>query len=98
MDRISSVPRARAPCAHSIATLEATAAAPARCQMIDLSHVAMLRYQRGDQRAFAQLHRMIAPRLLRLCIALSGPIEAEDLAQEVFLKIHRARASYCPRG
>ena len=55
---------------------------------------AMGRYARGDAQAFAALYRLIAPRLLRHCVRLVGPADAEELAQEVFLKIHRARGSF----
>ncbi len=45
----------------------------------------------GDGDAFAELVRRHAPRVRALCAAtLGGPGEAEDAAQEAFLKAHRA--------
>lgn len=59
---------------------------------------AMLRYAQGDATAFADLYPLLAPRLYRHCLALSGQNDAEELLQEVFLKIHRARASFVDSG
>lgn len=45
----------------------------------------------GDDRAFAELVRRHAPRVRALCSStLRGDAEAEDAAQETFLKAHRA--------
>jgi RNA polymerase sigma-70 factor (ECF subfamily) len=59
---------------------------------------AMSRYADGDDRAFDDVYAALAPRLYRLCICLIGRGEADDLLQEVFLKMHRARASFVPGG
>ena len=49
------------------------------------------RASKGDDGAFAELVRRHAPRVRALCKAtLGGPGEAEDAAQESFLKAHRA--------
>lgn len=49
----------------------------------------------GDDAAFAELVRRHAPRVRALCEAtLGGPAEADDAAQEAFLKAHRALARY----
>lgn len=49
----------------------------------------------GDGDAFAELVRRHAPRVRALCAAtLGGPAEAEDAAQETFLKAHRSLARY----
>src|SRR5262245_10310092 len=55
----------------------------------------MERYARGDEEVFEALYRSMAPRLHRFCrrLAVHGP-EAEDLFQETFLRLHRARATY----
>jgi len=45
---------------------------------------------RGDDPAFAELVRRHAPRVRALCVAAVGPTEADDAAQESFLKAHRA--------
>lgn len=61
------------------------------------ANAAMLRYANGDDAAFRELYELIAPRLYRLCHWLS-PADAGELFQEVFLKIHRARASFVDSG
>lgn len=49
----------------------------------------------GDGAAFGELVRRHAPRVRALCAAtLGGPGEAEDAAQEAFLKAHRALPRY----
>lgn len=60
--------------------------------------LAMARYAAGDERAFAEVHGLLAPRIRRLCVRLLGSMEAEDACQEVFLKMHRARASFRGSG
>lgn len=59
---------------------------------------AMDRYARGDAAAFEELYRLLSPRLYRLCIYLAGRNDADELLQEVFLKLHRARESFVPGG
>ncbi|MET0385987.1 MAG: RNA polymerase sigma factor, partial [Polyangiales bacterium] len=59
---------------------------------------AMDRYARGDSAAFEELYRLLSPRLYRLCTYLAGREDADELLQEVFLKLHRARASFVPGG
>ncbi|MFN0249690.1 MAG: RNA polymerase sigma factor [Kofleriaceae bacterium] len=55
----------------------------------------MVRYCHGDTGAFDELYEHVAPRLLGFLIKLSTQRSlAEDLLQETFIKIHRARASY----
>ncbi|MEK7234501.1 MAG: sigma-70 family RNA polymerase sigma factor [Elusimicrobiota bacterium] len=50
---------------------------------------------RGDANAFAELVRRHAPRVQALCAAtLRSSQEAEDAAQETFLKAHRALGRY----
>jgi RNA polymerase sigma-70 factor (ECF subfamily) len=57
----------------------------------------MLRAQRGDEEAFAQLVAAYQDRLVGIFTHLVGSREtAEDLAQDVFLRVHRARESYQP--
>jgi RNA polymerase sigma-70 factor, ECF subfamily len=58
----------------------------------------MTRYGAGDALAFSELYTLLRPRLTRVCRALVGPGEADDLLQEVFLKLHRARGSFDPSG
>src|SRR6478609_954419 len=55
----------------------------------------MARYVDGDASAFRELYALLAPRLLGYLIKLARqrPL-AEDLLQQTFLKVHRARAAY----
>jgi len=57
----------------------------------------MERYSNGDNAAFAELYDAIAPRLLGfLRKATRDAGAAEDLMQQTFLQIHRARGSFIP--
>ncbi|MET0385164.1 MAG: RNA polymerase sigma factor [Polyangiales bacterium] len=64
----------------------------------ELASAAMIRYAAGDDRAFADVYAALAPRLYRFCICLAGRGDADDLLQEVFLKMHRARATFVRGG
>jgi RNA polymerase sigma-70 factor (ECF subfamily) len=56
---------------------------------------AMDRYACGEATAFAALHRALFPRLLAFLTRLSGsPTVADDLVQETFLRMHRARSTF----
>jgi RNA polymerase sigma-70 factor, ECF subfamily len=55
----------------------------------------MQRYQAGDAGAFRELYALVAPRLLGYLSKLTrSRAVADDLLQQTFLKIHRARAAY----
>jgi RNA polymerase sigma-70 factor (ECF subfamily) len=57
----------------------------------------MLRVQGGDAFAFEQLMQHYHARLVRILRHVGGSDDsAEDLAQDVFLRVFRARASYQP--
>ncbi len=57
----------------------------------------MQRYARGDDNAFEALYQLLAPRLYRFCMRLSAHrSDADDLLQDTFLRLHRARATYLP--
>ena len=59
----------------------------------------MQRVQAGDQEAFAQLQERYAPRIFGyFCRQMRNRTEAEDLTQEVFLRLYRSRSSYRPRA
>jgi RNA polymerase sigma-70 factor (ECF subfamily) len=57
----------------------------------------MERYAAGDECAFEAIYRQLSAPLYRFCLrlAIRRP-EADDLFQETFLKLHRARATYAP--
>lgn len=57
----------------------------------------MLRVREGDDAAFARLVAGYQDRLVGLLSHLTGERDAaEDLAQEVFLRVYRARKGYVP--
>jgi RNA polymerase sigma-70 factor (ECF subfamily) len=59
----------------------------------------MLRVARGDAAAFEPLVRLVLPRLLGYFRRLGADRAlAEDCAQEVLVKVHRARDQYRPRA
>jgi RNA polymerase sigma-70 factor, ECF subfamily len=93
MDRHSCTPPAALPSAAPLRKRSAS-----RGETVELARAALLRYQHGDTKAFDAVHRLLAPRIQRLCLLLAGPNDAEDLAQEVFFKIHRSCLTYSPHG
>lgn len=55
----------------------------------------MLAYANGDDSALRELFRRYAPVLLRLCTRQVGrPADAQDLVQQTFLQLHRARRDF----
>jgi RNA polymerase sigma-70 factor (ECF subfamily) len=55
----------------------------------------MARYQDGDANAFRELYALVAPRLLGYLMKMAREKAlADDLLQQTFLKVHRARAAY----
>ncbi|MFM8497616.1 MAG: sigma-70 family RNA polymerase sigma factor [Planctomycetia bacterium] len=63
----------------------------------DPSTALMLRVRDGDTAAFERLMGLWQDRLVRLFMHHTGDhATAEDLAQEVFLRVYRARESYKP--
>ncbi|HUS31972.1 MAG TPA: RNA polymerase sigma factor [Kofleriaceae bacterium] len=62
--------------------------------MADLKQL-MARYQDGDASAFRELYAQVAPRLLGYLLKMArSRALADDLLQQTFLKVHRARAAY----
>jgi len=60
---------------------------------------AMDRYAEGDDAAFSELARGLTPRLRAFLLRMAGsPDLAEDLTQETFLRMHRARGSFARGG
>ena len=65
--------------------------------MKDLDSELMIRFQRGESSAFDELVRRNRRRVLNFVFRYVGePDAAEDVAQEVFLRVFRARATYRP--
>jgi RNA polymerase sigma-70 factor (ECF subfamily) len=59
----------------------------------------MLRVRSDDSAAFAELVERYQNRLVAiLCHVIGTPEEAEDLAQEVFLRVYRTRHRYTPKA
>lgn len=59
----------------------------------------MLRVQRDEPGAFAEMVEQLRPRVFgRFVRVLHDRQEAEDMTQEVFLRIYRARKRYEPRA
>jgi RNA polymerase sigma-70 factor (ECF subfamily) len=57
----------------------------------------MLAYAGGDQGAFRELFARLAPVLLRVVTRTVGrPADAQDIVQQTFLQLHRARKDYKP--
>lgn len=57
----------------------------------------MGRYQQGELAAFERMYALLAPRLRQYLSSLTlNTAAAEDLLQETFLQIHRARHTYRP--
>jgi len=55
----------------------------------------MLAYARGDEAAFRELFKRYAPMLLRLMQrTVSRAADAQDLVQQAFLQLHRARGDF----
>jgi RNA polymerase sigma-70 factor (ECF subfamily) len=59
----------------------------------------MDRYAQGEDRAFDDLYRTGAPRVRGFLLRLCGNASlADDLTQETFVRIHRARGAFEPRS
>jgi RNA polymerase sigma-70 factor (ECF subfamily) len=57
----------------------------------------MARYAAGDEGAFAVVYDDLAPRLYGFLVRQTGDAaRAEDLVQQTFLQMHRARGSFVP--
>lgn len=55
----------------------------------------MERYAAGEDQVFEAIYRELSPPLYRFCLRLATRrAEADDLFQETFFKLHRARATF----
>jgi len=76
---------------------EALSQAQTQAAVRDYDAQLMLAFQRGDEPAFQELIERNHARVIGLAYRFVGSrAEAEDLAQEVFLRIYRARRTYRP--
>jgi RNA polymerase sigma-70 factor (ECF subfamily) len=58
---------------------------------------AMERYAQGDEAAFAEVYDLLSPRLLAFLTRMTRDrVSAEDLMQQTFLNMHRARGRFAP--
>ena len=95
-------PRARSAAAadaggSSAAVPAAPAAAASPSALRDPNVQLMLRVRDGDEAAFTELVDAFQPRLVTVFTHLVGDRSlAEDLSQEAFLRVYRARTGYVP--
>ncbi|HUS45123.1 MAG TPA: RNA polymerase sigma factor [Phycisphaerae bacterium] len=68
-----------------------------QASVLDYDAALMLAFQKGDELAFQELVERNHARVIRLVYRFGGDAsEAEDLAQEVFLRVYRAGRTYRP--
>ncbi len=100
--RVSSGGVGQAPAVIAEAKTEARRLSPRAVrtlQMTDPGIALMLRVQRDEPGAFAELVNQYWTRVFgRFYRSFSDRQEAEDLAQEVFLRLYRSRKRYQPRA
>ncbi len=76
-----------------------TKPAPRRCPCADPDAELMLRVQRDESGAFAELTQRFGGRIFaQLFRMIPDRQEAEDLTQDVFLRLYRSRRRYQPRA
>src|SRR5687768_13647033 len=65
--------------------------------MSDPDVALMLAFARGEEDAFVELYERHRDRIVRFTLRMLGdPAQAEEAAQDVFLKLYRTRGSYEP--
>jgi len=65
----------------------------------DIDTRAMLRFQRGDEAGFVELFRRHHHPMAQFLYRFTGSsARAEELVQDAFLRVYRARATYEPRA
>lgn len=68
---------------------------PSAAMSANPASAAMDRYAQGDDRAFAEVYDLLAPRLYGFLVRKTGEVAlAEDLVQQTLLQIHCARGAY----
>ncbi|RPJ70950.1 MAG: RNA polymerase sigma factor [Acidobacteria bacterium] len=83
--------------AHNAAGRVEGARVTYRDQADEALRARMVGYQAGERDAFERLHEELAPILHRHLLRLArDPSRVDDLLQETFLQIHRARHTYDP--
>ncbi len=66
-------------------------------QPIDLEQQLMLRFQAGDESAFEELYQRIRAMVWRFCLRMLGDEQAaEEAAQDVLVRVYKARGRYRP--
>jgi len=81
----------------SVTQLATSAPMDVRVSSCPAGDVAMARYAVGDDDAFSDLYDNVAPRLLAFLLRRTSdrPL-AEDVLQQTFLQLHRARGTFAP--
>ncbi len=76
----------------------ATSSGGAKSEVVDLEErMLLVRHRNGEQEAFRELvSRYRAPTYGYLVRCGVSPLDRDDLFQEIFIKVHRAAASYQP--
>jgi len=65
------------------------------CRRMRSDEELMLAYANGEESAVREIFRRYAPVLLRLCTRQVGrPADAQDIVQQTFLQLHRARRDF----
>ena len=66
-------------------------------QPIESDEALMVRYRNGERAAFERLFAHLAPRVHGFFVRSFGDVQtADDLLQQTFLKLHRAKETYRP--
>ena len=79
--------------------LTTTQTSPSRPLVKDIDSVCLIALAEGDRSAFAQIVDRWQTRLINFFYRSTGNrADAEDLAQETFIELHRAAGRYKPQG
>jgi RNA polymerase sigma-70 factor (ECF subfamily) len=73
-----------------------TASGTLQPRNVDLEDL-LLSYQQGEMAAAAGLVRAVSPGFVRFCLSQGdAPQDIEDILQEIWLRVHKARHTYRP--